>query len=286
METEVVNESTRGAILLTGASSGIGHALALRLAAEGYLVFAGVRKESDRERLADEHPNLRPISLDVTIAADRVRAAQSVAQSGLPLRAVVNNAGIAVGGPLEYLPVDRLVEQFEINTFAPIAVTQLVLPQLRASRGRAFFIGSIAGRMGVPLVGPYGASKAALAVLVDALRQELHPHGVAVSLFEFAAVKTPIWAKGRAGAEQAIEQLPAEALAQYGKEIQAMLAQTKSEERHALHPSVIADAVITALHAARPRERYVIGRQARIQSIVALLPMRLRDRLIAAALKH
>ena len=100
METEVVSEATRGAILLTGASSGIGHALALRLAAEGYLVFAGVRKESDRERLIDEHPNLRPISLDVTIAADRVRAAQSVAQCALPLCAVINNAGIAVGGPL------------------------------------------------------------------------------------------------------------------------------------------------------------------------------------------
>ena len=286
METKVVNEATRGAILLTGASSGIGHALALRLAAEGYLVLAGVRKESDRERLADEHPNLRPISLDVTIAADRVRAAQSVAQCGSPLRAVINNAGIAVGGPLEDLPVDRLVEQFEINTFAPIAVTQLVLPQLRASGGRAFFIGSIAGRMGVPLVGPYGASKAALAVLVDALRQELRPHGVAVSLFEFAAVKTPIWAKGRAEAEQAIERLPAEALAEYGKEIQAMLAQTKAEERHALHPSVIADAVITALHAPEPRERHVIGKQARMQALVALLPVRLRDRLIAAALKH
>lgn len=283
METEDVAQ--RGAVLVTGASSGIGYEIALRLARAGYLTFAGVRKESDRQRLADAHSNLRPLSLDITIAADREHAAQSVLQSGLPLRALVNNAGVAVAGPLEYLPADRLTEQFEINTFAPILLTQSLLAQLRASHGRALFIGSIAGRIGLPMVGPYSASKAALASLVDSLRQELAPHGVAVSLFEFAAVKTPIWAKGRERGQESAAQYPPETFERYGKQIAALVAQSEREEEHGLEPALIAQAIERAIEEPNPRARYVIGAQARIQALVALLPMRLRDRLIARAMR-
>jgi len=201
-----------------------------------------------------------------------------------PLRALVNNAGIAIAGPLEYLPVEELRRQFEINVFAPIAVAQAFLPLLRESRGRIICVGSIAGRLSAPCVGPYSSSKAALASLVDALRQELASTGVAVSLLEFAAVKTPIWAKGRESKDEMIAKLPPLAMTHYGHVMDAVVKQTQHEERHGMEPSVIAQTILAALRAARPRERYVIGKQAKVQSVAALLPPRTRDRLIRKAM--
>src|SRR5579862_8207564 len=122
------------AIIVTGASSGIGHATATRLADEGFLVFAGIRKEADRQRLAEEHERFRPIVLDVTVPADVTRAIDSVRASGSALRAVVNNAGIAVAGPLEFLPIEALRNQFEVNLFGPIALAQAALPMLRETK--------------------------------------------------------------------------------------------------------------------------------------------------------
>ena len=276
---------TAGAVLITGASTGIGHATALLLAQEGYAVFAGVRKEHDRERLAALHPNVRPLILDVTVAADVERAMSAVRAAGIPLHAVVNNAGIAIAGPLEYLPLDELRRQFEVNVFAPVAVAQAALPLLRESSGRIVFVGSIAGRMSAPFVGPYSASKAALASLVDAMRQELAPSSVAVSLLEFAAVKTPIWAKGRAGSDDLIAKLPQSALERYGAVVDAVVAQTRHEERRGMEPHVVAQTVLAALRANRPRERYVIGTQAKIQAVVALLPARTRDKLVRKVMR-
>ncbi|HET9029929.1 MAG TPA: SDR family oxidoreductase [Candidatus Aquilonibacter sp.] len=272
-------------IIVTGASSGIGYATACALAESGYLVFAGVRKEADRERLSAVHENLRPIIFDVTVPADVERAVETVRLSGSPLRAIVNNAGVAVAGPLEFLPIEALRNQFEINVFAPIALTQAALPLLRETHGRIVFIGSIAGRLSAPFVGPYSASKGALAMLADALRQELAPFGVAVSLLEFASVKTPIWAKGRAGKDALVAQMPPQALAHYGKLVDAIVAQTRREEDEGMDPSVIAQTVKAAIEAPRPRERYVIGRKAKIQSIAAMLPPRTRDALVKKAMQ-
>lgn len=272
-------------ILVTGASTGIGHETALLLAREGYLVFAGVRKEADRERLEAEHANLRPIILDVTVPADVTRAIDSVRTSGSDLRAVVNNAGIAVAGPLEFLPIEALRQQFEVNVLGPLALAQAALPILRETKGRLVFIGSIAGRLSAPFVGPYSASKSALASLVDALRQELAPAGIAVSLLEFASVKTPIWKKGREGKDALIAQLPPQALTHYGRLIDAIVAQTRREEAEGLEPRVIAQTVLDAIRADHPRERYLIGRKARIQAIAAMLPPKTRDKLVKSAMR-
>lgn len=268
------------AIIVTGASSGIGHATAKRLADEGYLVFAGVRKEDDRQRLSNEHERFHPIILNVTVPADVARAIESVRSSGSELRAIVNNAGIAVAGPLEFLPIEALRNQFEVNVFGPFALAQAALPLLRETRGRIVFIGSIAGRMAAPFVGPYSGSKAALALMVDSLRQELASAGVAVSLLEFASVKTPIWAKGRASKDELMAQMPPEALTYYGQLVNAIVAQTKREEREGLDPAIIANSVFHAITAPAPRERYVIGRKAKIQAIAAVLPAKTRDRLV------
>jgi NAD(P)-dependent dehydrogenase (short-subunit alcohol dehydrogenase family) len=272
-------------IIVTGASSGIGYATALRLAESGYLVFAGVRKEADRERLSTVHDNVRPIILDVTVPADVTRAIESVRVSGTTLRAIVNNAGIAVAGPLEFLPLEALRHQFEVNVMGPMALTQAALPLLRESRGRVVFIGSIAGRLSAPFVGPYSASKSALAMLVDALRQELARFGIGVSLLEFASVKTPIWEKGRTGKDDLVASMPPQAMTYYGKLVEAIVAQTRREEHEGMDPSVIADTVLAAIRSQRPRERYVIGRKARIQAIAAILPPRARDALVKRAMQ-
>jgi NAD(P)-dependent dehydrogenase (short-subunit alcohol dehydrogenase family) len=273
------------AILVTGASTGIGHATALRLAEAGFTVFAGVRKESDARDKDALHANIHPVLLDVTNAQSIANAIDAIRESGLQLFGLLNNAGIAVGGPLEYLPVDDLRRQFEVNVFGTIAVTQAAIPLLRATRGRIVTIGSISGRFGAPFVGPYAASKAAVAVLVDSLRLELAPFGIATVLFEFAAVKTPIWEKGRALKDELEGRLPERAQRDYAPFIEAMIRQIGHEERGGLDPSLIANAILTAFTATSPRARYVIGRQAKIQAAVALLPHKTRDNMIRKVLR-
>jgi NAD(P)-dependent dehydrogenase (short-subunit alcohol dehydrogenase family) len=273
------------AILVTGASTGIGHAIAMLLAESGYAVYAGVRKEGDRERLEAEHERIRPVILDVTVPADVTRSIQTIREYGDNLTGLVNNAGIAVAGPLEFLPLEMLRHQFEVNTVAPVAMIQAALPLLRETNGRIVNIGSIAGRLSAPFVGPYSASKAALASLNDALRQELAPFGIAVSLFEFASVKTPLWAKGRAEKDALIAEMPPQALTYYGKVEKKLVAQTRREEQEGADPAIIARAVLGALRAPKPRGRYLIGNRARLQAVAAILPPRTRDDLVRKAMQ-
>ena len=188
---------TSDAIVVTGAATGIGRAIALRLAAAGATVFAGVRRESDGTSLAAAAlaGRIRPLIFDVTDVEAIERARASVARSGLPLAGIVNNAGISVAGPLEVLPDAELRRQFDVNFFGAIAVTRAFLPALRASNGRVVSVGSISGKISVPMLGAYAASKFALEAACDALRVELRPSGIDVVLIEPGAVKTPIWQK-------------------------------------------------------------------------------------------
>jgi len=273
------------AILVTGASSGIGNATAARLASSGFTVFAGVRKESDAARLHKEQAELRTVILDVTDADSIAHAINVVNESGIPLYGLLNNAGIAVGGPLEYLETSDLRRQFDVNVFGTMAVTQAALPLLRRTQGRIVSIGSIGSRFGAPFIGPYCASKAALAMLMDSLRLEIAPFGIAVSLFEFAAVKTPIWEKGRNLKVELEKRLPPKALEDYDPFIAASVKAIDKEERGGLDPRIVADAIAGAFTAPKPRARYVIGKQARIQAAVALLPHATRDSIVRKVLR-
>ena len=273
------------AVLVTGSSTGIGAEVSSLLAQKGFTVFAGVRNEGDAHRLGQSGNDIRPLYLDVTDERSITEALERIRLSGMPLYGLVNNAGIAVGGPLEYLGVDDVRKQFDVNVFGVLAVTQAALPLLRDTRGRIVVVGSIGGRLAAPFIGPYGASKAAVAALTDSLRQELSGSGVAVSLFEFAAVKTPIWAKGRTLKDQLAARLPAAALERYGTVIDAIGRQIDREECSGMKPAIIANKIYEALTVQRPRERYLIGRHARAQSIVALLPTRVRDRLIRRVMR-
>ena len=184
------------AVLVTGASSGIGHASALRLAGSGWRVFGGVRSEEDAERLR-EH-GVEPLQLDVTDSAAIAAAAEVV---GGELHGLVDNAGIAIAAPLELVPLDELRRQLEVNVVGQVAVLQAFLPALRRSQGRVVLVGSVGGRSALPFLGPYAASKHALEAIADSLRVELAPWGIGVSIVEPASVKTAIWTKGAAQAD-------------------------------------------------------------------------------------
>jgi NAD(P)-dependent dehydrogenase (short-subunit alcohol dehydrogenase family) len=277
----------RRAIVVTGASKGIGRACTLRLDRFGFRVFAGVRKLADGEALQREGSDqVTPLLLEVTCAASIAAAAErvtaAVAEDGLA--GLVNNAGIAVAAPLEFLPVARLREQLEVNVIGQIAVTQAFLPLLRQSHGRVINIGSISGRSASPLLGPYSASKSALESLSDALRLELLPWQICVSIIEAGAVATPLWESSIAAADELTRCLTPQARELYGSLINATRADARNGTRRGGAPDAVARAVQHALTAKRPRTRYRVGRDARLVPILRLLPDRVRDRLIVAHL--
>ena len=201
-------------VLVTGASSGIGLASAVRLARAGWRVHGGVRTEAAASLLR-EH-GIEPVQLDVTDAAQIGAAAEAV---GRELHGLVDNAGIAIAAPLELVPLDELRRQLEVNVVGQVAVLQAVLPALRRARGRVVLMGSIGGRSALPFLGPYAASKHALEAFADVLRVELAPWGIGVSIVEPASVKTAIWTKGAEHADDLRAEVPVEAAALYAERI-------------------------------------------------------------------
>jgi NAD(P)-dependent dehydrogenase (short-subunit alcohol dehydrogenase family) len=279
--------ATTGSVVVTGASSGIGEACALRLDRLGFQVFAGVRREVDGGALKQKASDrLTPILLDVTDAASIKSAADTLTallgETGLT--GLVNNAGIAVAGPLEFLPIDELRRQFEVNVIGQIAVTQAFLPLLRRGHGRVVNMGSIAGKSALPFIGPYSASKFAMEALTDSLRMELLPWNIPVSIIEPASVATPIWQKSLQAGEKVAAILPPQAHELYGHAIVSMSKMVsnirKTAPNNGVSTDVVARAVEHALTAKKPRTRYLVGTAALLRLLLGILPDRARDRLI------
>ena len=271
--------------LITGASSGIGRATALGLAGNGWTVFAGVRDVATGERLAQEATagGLLPLSLDVTDASQIAAAAGRVAEQAGGLDALVNNAGIGIGGPLELISPEDLRRQFEVNVFGQVAVTQAMLPALRRAVGRIVFVSSIGGRVAMAFTAPYAASKHAIEALGDALRVELRSSGVRVALVEPGSVATPIWDKSRAEADRL--SIPPELQEQYGNVPAAMDKVMQDTGRRGVAPGRVAETIERALGASHMRARYVVGRDARAMLMAKrLLPDLLFDRVARRAL--
>ncbi|MHB8461856.1 MAG: SDR family oxidoreductase [Vulcanimicrobiaceae bacterium] len=273
------------AIFVTGASTGIGLATAQLLAERGKVVYAGVRNDADASRLGSLHANIRPVRADVTDAASLEAAVSRIASDGCTLRGVVANAGVAIAGPLEFVPLDQIRTQFEINVIGVIATIQAALPELRKTKGRIVIVGSIAGRMAPPFVGPYGASKFAIEAINDCLRIELRPFGIAVSLIEPGAVNTPIWQKGRDRAATLSPQFPPTVMEYYGSAIAALQALSASEEEHGIPPLDVARSIEHALTSAHPKPRYICGGPAKVQAVIARLPEFMRDALMRRVMK-
>jgi NAD(P)-dependent dehydrogenase (short-subunit alcohol dehydrogenase family) len=279
---------TPGGVLVTGASTGIGYACVDTLANAGCIVFAGVRSEADAQRLSALHANVRPVLLDVTVREHTDAAAQAIRTSGVPLRAVVNNAGIAIAGPLEYLPIAEFRRQFETNVFGALAVTQAMLPLLRENGdGRIIFMSSVSGQIAPPFVGPYAASKFALEAMADALRMELSTFGIRVSVVQPGNVRTPIWKKGRDAKDEIIAAMPQEALEHYQHAVEALVRATEHEERTGIAPQIVAKTVLQAVQAQNPKARYPVGNPPAWQRrFASLLPEHLRDRLILRTMRR
>jgi NAD(P)-dependent dehydrogenase (short-subunit alcohol dehydrogenase family) len=275
--------TTDKAVLVTGASSGIGRATVAELARSGFLVFAGVRKDQDALQLRAEYPaEVVPLVMDVTngraiaVAADRV--AERLGARGLD--GLVNNAGIGISSPIEYVPLEELRYQFEVNVFGQIAVTQAFLPLLRRARGRVVNIGSVGAHITIPFGGLLCASKHALRSLNDALRLELHPFGIHVVIVEPGAIYTPGVEKTLGDAEETIRKLPAEGIARYGAMLREFMHRAYERERHGSAPDVVARAIHRALIAERPRIRYTVGDKSRLLAAMPrLLPDRVLDRI-------
>jgi len=292
--------------VVTGASTGIGRATALHLDTAGWRVFAGVRKEADAESLrAEGSERLIPLMLDVTDAGQIAAAVERVESEGggAGLDGLVNNAGIAVPGPLEALPIDDFRRQVEVNLTAQIAVTQAFLPAIRKSAsavplphirqqrnsgagsgGRIVFITSIGGRMAFPMFGAYHAAKFGLEAVGDVFRQELRPWGISVSIVEPGSIATPIWERGQSEADAFVERATEEEVALYGKAVAAYREVARQTGARGIPPEKVAKAIEHALSARRPRTRYLVGLDAKAQArLNAILPTRLVDRLIARA---
>ncbi len=271
------------AVVITGTSSGIGRACALRMADEGWRVYAGVRSEEDGRTLeAEADGDLRPAILDVTSDAHcEALAARVSAENDGRLDGLVNNAGVYLNGPLEYISMDELRTMVAVNVVGLMGVTRALLPALRKASGRIVNISSISGLVALPGVSGYAATKHAVEAITDSLRVELEPFGVHVSAVEPGSIATEIWRKGRerdAERDAAGEESEAERL--YAPVIK--LLRKLNEKPNGIPPERVADAVADALTSSRPDNRYIVGKDARALALLRKLPDALRDRLIAA----
>lgn len=270
-------------VLVSGASTGIGRAAALRLAAAGWRVFAGVRSEEDAAALREAASgSLEPLFLDVTDAGQIAAAAELIgerAEDGLT--GLVNNAGVAIPSPLETMPIDDFRRQLEINLTGHVAVTQTLLPEIRRAGGRVVFISSIGGRIAFPMTGAYHAAKFGIEAVGDVFRQELRPWDISVSIVEPGSIDTPIWERGERSAEEVGERSPRrEAL--YGRAIERYRKVVRDTAERGIPPEKVARAIEHALSARRPRSRYLVGLDAKVQArLKPLIPTPVFGRIVA-----
>jgi NAD(P)-dependent dehydrogenase (short-subunit alcohol dehydrogenase family) len=271
-----------GSVLITGASRGIGRAAALRLAHDGWDVYAGVRREADGAELAAEgEPLLVPIPLDVTDDQQISALADRLPER---LDAVVNNAGIVVDGPLEAIAAGRLRAQLETNVVGPLAVTQAVLPRIRASRGRIVFISSVSGRISAPMMGAYNASKFAIEGLADALRVELAPWGIRVIVVQPTSTDTALWRDALDTVQQTEAELGDEHRRLYAKHVEGARRLTRMIQKRTMPVERVVETIEHALTDEPPRARYPVGAATKAQlALFAVSPTRAKDAMLAHA---
>lgn len=274
-----MTEEEGRAVVVTGASTGIGAACAQFLDEKGFRVFASVRTQVDAERIAAlGSSRLEPFLIDVTDSVSIAEAAKTVevALQGAGLAGLVNNAGISVDVPLECVDLDQLRYQLEVNTIAPVAVMQAFVPLLRRARGRILNVSSVQGRVATPFSGPYCMSNFALEAFTDCLRQELAPWGMQVVSIEPGAIDTAMWAKNQQAewtAEASEQQLDL-----YGKAYRAFRKAEAGSAAGAVPCDVVSQVIHHALTARRPRARYLVGRDAQLFARIAqVFPTRIVD---------
>jgi len=268
------------AVLVTGASSGIGRECALLLAKRGFQVFGGVRTTDAVARLSDAGgASIQPVIMDVRNETS-IRAAERMVSSGIgndTTFSLVNNAGITVAGPLELLETDAVREQFEVNVFGPVSVIRIFLPLLRGHRGRIVFMGSIFGKIAFPFIAPYAAAKFSLEAVADSLALELRESRIHVTLLEPGNISTPLWGKTKTRVIDAFSAVPPDRYAIYKESLDSLEKLTDYFSKTGIQPIRVARTVLRTLSARRPRSRYRVGWDSQVYGRLApLLPGRLR----------
>ncbi len=268
-------------VFITGASTGIGHDAALRMSGRGWSTFGGVRTDVDADRLIeDSEGRITPVRCDITDPHQIATAADEVlSRTGGSLTGLVNNAGVARPGPLEFLEVDRLREQLEVNVVGQLAVTQAFIAALRNEGGRIVNVGSVSGMVGAAGIGAYAMSKFALEAFNDVLRRELAPWKISVSIIQPGSIDTPIWGKALTASHPMLDTLDRGRRTLYGPLLESLAREAAVPKTTPV--SDVSDAIEHALVDRRPKTRYVIGSSARwITVLRRVLPDRGLDRLL------
>lgn len=276
----------KGAVIITGASTGIGHATALLLDQEGYQVFAGVRREQDAIRLQKKSSgHLKPIILDITVVDHILAAKKLIEESGFELTGLINNAGIAQPGPLEITPIEFIRHQLEVNLTCHIEMIQTFLPLLRQAGGRIINVGSANGRVAFPFFGAYAASKFGMEGLTDSLRRELRAWKIHVSLIEPGVVEAAIWDHAKNSYEKMRSSLSEEGVDLYGDKMEKMTRFMLEKGRgNAIKPEKLAEVILSAMQAKKPKARYRRGPGSGMAVIGACLPDPLLDWILERAI--
>jgi len=283
MSSEISSE-TRGCVVVTGASTGIGAASARELARRGFHVLAGVRRDRDADAL--RAPGVEPVILDITQPDHIAELAARVGSQAGSLRALVNNAAIQTNAPVETLPLDEWRQLFEVNLFGHIAVTQALLPALLRHSGRVVNISSVGGKVAMATYGPYAGTKFALEAVSDSLRRELAPLGVQVVVVEPGGIRTEMGDRVIANTNRLAAAMSPEQRDRYGSLVQAINAQTAAGTSSGKSAGDAARVIAKAVTAGKPRTRYTIGRDAAlITRMSRVLPDRTLDRILAAGLR-
>jgi NAD(P)-dependent dehydrogenase (short-subunit alcohol dehydrogenase family) len=281
------NES--GAVVVTGASTGIGRATALFLDKKGYRVFAGVRKQADAKSLAEEASDrLTPITIDVTkdrsIAAAKQRVAKAVGKDGLV--GLVNNAGVGGGGPIEFMDLKDLRDTLEVNLVGQVAVSQAFIPQLRKTKGTIVFIASIGGRIASPFMSPYNTSKFGIEALGESLRAELAPWEIDVAVVEPGSIDTEIWGKGADTMKDRVSKMAPNERRLYGKQLSRFGEVLTETASRGIPAEKVAKVIHKAISSDNPKHRYLVGRDAKIGArLKGTLPDRTFSKLISRQVK-
>jgi NAD(P)-dependent dehydrogenase (short-subunit alcohol dehydrogenase family) len=282
-------------VVVTGASSGIGLAIAEIFLKKGFRVFGSVRTEHDAERLkATLGEHFTPLVFDVRDNSAILKAAEFVKntlntegplheEKGVAL--LVNNAGVAVTGPLQHIDNDEFIEQFNINVFGVQRVTQAFLPLMGATfnedvpKGKIIQISSVAALISQPFVGPYCASKAALEAYNDALRRELALFGIQVVSIQPGPVKTPIWDKARANTNIYPE-------TEYAELLKITKASIDENERQGVAVETVAQLAFDVFENRNPKPRYMISSTNFVIKLISKLPAKWVDKIMATQLKN
>lgn len=275
-------------ILITGTSTGIGYNAAETLCSRGHHVWAALRKPEIMQRLSESYPDtLHILKMDVTSAAD-VQAAFDQISAGIGdgELILINNAGIAVGGPVEALPLDEWRKIFEVNFFAVVNMTRLFLPLIRQSRGRVINISSISAHIAAPFLGPYCTSKFAIRAFTDALRREVSRFGVKVVAIEPGPIRTEIWGKSLRVSEAQEKKLTPELAQAYGPALRSIRSSVQRSEQEAVPVEAVTSKIILAVEARHPKVAYLVGRAIHLQAMLGKhLPSSLLDKIISIGLR-